>query len=75
MPKGTDVHVGFFWPQSKQIYRGPMVSIVGSLACMRLPGAPYLVCLFCLQLLEDLERLLLGCEATHFRGRGPSGAQ
>lgn len=26
MPSGTDVHVGFFWPQSKQTYKMHPVS-------------------------------------------------
>lgn len=30
MPSGTDVHVGFFWPQSKQTYEVHPVSVAVS---------------------------------------------
>lgn len=68
MPSGTDVQVGFFWPQSKQTWGGrpgqqrtwSHERWQGCLLC-----APCLVRLLRLELLKDLERLLLGRETAH----------
>lgn len=68
MPKGTEVQVGFFCPQSKHIYRDSgafSFSVPICVPCV----FPYLVRWLRLQLLEDLERLLLGREGGTHRGR------
>lgn len=74
MPSGTDVHVGFFWPQSKQTYEGHPVSAAVSGPSRRAveggrgKGGADLVGGLRLELLKDLERLLLGREAAHGGG-------
>jgi hypothetical protein len=72
MPRGTEVQVGFFWPQSKQTWSA--VSTLGVVCvCVRAwPGnaGACLVCRLRLELVKDLERLLLGREATHVGGCG-----
>ena len=73
MPKGTEVHVGFFWPQSKQIcwrekqrlaFRSGSSGIVGRVGT-------YLVGWLRLELLKELERLLLCRETAHLVGWSP----
>jgi len=47
MPKGTEVHVGFFWPQSKQTYPTIQVSMAGAVCAGRISarGLPRLALL------------------------------
>ena len=70
MPRGTEVHVGFFWPQSKQTCaRHPTLAAVGGVIGVEAVGEgrgkTNLVGRLRLELLKDLERLLLGREAAH----------
>lgn len=73
MPKGTEVHVGFFWPQSKQIcWRAGSNGLASGWFCLgtvaRVDVGAYLVGWLRLELLKDLERLLLCRETAHLVG-------
>lgn len=69
MPKGTDVHVGFFWPQSKQIcWREAAVSSLVWMSGITARVGAYLVGWLRLELLKELERLLLCRETAHLVG-------
>lgn len=65
MPKGTDVHVGFFWLQSKQTCQEDPVSLG---AFGRLRHLTYLICWLLLELVKDLDRLLLCRKSRHDAG-------
>lgn len=68
MPKGTEVQVGFFCPQSKHIYRHDGALSISIPTCFHCE-IPYLVRWLRLQPLEDLQRLLLGREGGTHRGK------
>ena len=58
MPKGTEVHVGFFVPQSKQTYIQVQSCCEGEAAAKR----RHLVGRLRFELVEDFDRLTLGSQ-------------